>query len=396
MKNQIAQEIAVLGSTGSIGCQTLDVARFLGIKVLALAAAGGNLGLLLDQIRTFLPRIVAVADADAAKSLDFAIKGDNALKAALNGKQIEITTGQKGLEAAAAYSGVSTTVVAISGSSGFPAVISAIKAGKTIALANKETLVMAGKLVMALSRKHGAPILPVDGEHSAIFQCLQGRDRSEVKRLILTASGGPFYKTDFQPSAKITPEQASAHPVWKMGRKISIDSSTLMNKGFEVIEASCLFDMTPDMLDVVIHPQSIIHSMVEFRDNAILALMGAPDMRAPIQYALTYPARLDSLVEAVDFPAIGALTFEKPDHSRFPCLTLAYDALREGGTMPAVCNAANEAAVDLFIKGTVEYADIPRLIAGAMERHVPADDMVAENILEADREARENVLKSTG
>ena len=386
--------IAVLGSTGSIGRQALEVAAFLGLEVRAIAAAGSDLGLLLEQTRAFLPQIVAVADGGAAGEFSRMMGGDERLKAALGGRRIELLGGADGVCAAAAQSAAQTVVSAISGAAGLPASISAVKAGKTVALANKETLVMAGRLVMGLSARHSAPILPVDSEHSAIFQCLRGQARGDAEKLILTASGGPFLRRDASGLVGITPEQASAHPTWRMGRKISIDSATLMNKGLEVIEASMLFEMGPDQIDVLIHPQSVVHSMVVFRDGAVLAQMGVPDMRAPIQYALTYPERREGPVAAPDFAAIGQLTFEAPDFGRFPCLSLAYTALRAGGTAPAALNAANEAAVELFVGGKIKYTDIPRLVESAMEQHAQGDDMSIDDINEADRAARAHVYET--
>ena len=382
------KEIAVLGSTGSIGRQALEVAHFLGMRVCALAAAGNNIGLLLRQIKTFAPRVVAVADSQAADELSHALDSGG------GANNVEIMHGSDGICAAAAQSGAHTVVAAISGAAGLPSVIGAIKAGKTIALANKETLVMAGKLVMELSREHAAPILPVDSEHSAIFQCLRGYTNSEAKRLILTASGGPFREYKEASLEGVTPEQAFRHPVWGMGLKISVDSSTLANKGLEVIEATKLYSMAPDKIDVLVHPQCIIHSMVEFCDNSIMALLGEPDMRAPIQYALTYPKRRSSLAKQVNFARLGSLTFEEPDIKRFPCLRLAYDAVLAGGTMPAVYNAANETAVRLFVEKKVKFTDIPIIIERAMERHAPADDMELENISAADSAARADVLSA--
>lgn len=381
----MADGIAVLGSTGSIGRQTLEVAGHLGVRVRALAAAGNNPGLLLEQAKRFNPDIIAVTDSGAARVIAGALP-----------RKTEVLHGLEGLCAAASQSGAPVTVAGVSGAAGLPAVISAIKAGKTVALANKEALVMAGRMIMGMSREYKTSILPVDGEHSAIFQCLQGQDGKAIKRLILTASGGPFLEIPAAELEDITPEQASAHPVWNMGAKISIDSSTMMNKGLEVIEASMLFGVGTDRIDVLIHPQSIIHSMVEFTDNSTLAQMGVPDMRIPIQYALTYPDRLKGLSNALDLAELGSLTFAKPDLHKFPCLSLAYDAARTGGTMTAVCNAANEAAVSLFSEKKVRYAEIPVLIERAMGAHVKADDMNLDNIYAADREAREFVLNAAG
>ena len=407
---EAARSIAVLGSTGSIGRQTIDVARRLGIRICALAAAGNDIGLLTEQICEFKPEIVSVADDGAAKLLMAALRErriDSAMCTGTGasagvradagigaGAGIEVLYGEDGLRAAASQSAADTIVAAVSGAAGLPAVISAIKAGRTVALANKETLVMAGRFIMELSRKHSAPIIPVDSEHSAIFQCLRGRDGNDVRRLILTASGGPFRGYSESALMGVTPEQALAHPTWQMGPKVSIDSATLANKGLELIEASWLFGAKPEQIDVLIHPQSIIHSMVEFYDGAVIAQLGEADMRTPIQYALTYPERREGLVKPLDFISKGALTFEKPDCASFPCLRLAYDALREGGTMPAVYNAANEAAVQMFISRSIGFADIPQVIRRAMERHSASDDASLENIFAADREARDFICQT--
>lgn len=390
------KSIAVLGSSGSVGRQTLEVALSLGVKVDALAAAGNNIGLLLEQIKLFMPRITAVRDGESADLLLEAIYRDETLKKAYGSGRINLLSGADGLRAAASQSGAGTVVVAVSGFAGLPAVMSAIEAGKDVALANKETLVYAGRLVMETARRRGVRIIPVDSEHSAIFQCLRGQNREDVKRIILTASGGPFLGRNKEYLDSVTPPQAMAHPVWKMGRQISVDSATMMNKGLEVIEASRLFDIGPDEIDVIIHPQSVIHSMVEFRDNVVIAQMGVPDMRAPIQYALTYPERVPGLQESVDFFGLGRLSFEKPDTVNFPCLSLAYGALRAGGTMPAVCGAANEAAVAMFLNGEAGFNDIPAFIEGAMGAHRTRDDMSLENIFNARAEARETVMGYAG
>ena len=390
----MARSVAVLGSTGSVGRQTLEVADHLGIKVCALASAGGNLDLLIEQTLKYRPEIVSIEDAAKARAFSKALSGGAYdISAQPGGGRIEVMSGPDGLCAAASQTGAEMTVAAISGEAGLPAAMAAIKAGKVLALANKETLVSAGRIVTDLSRKHKVPIIPVDSEHSAIFQALGGRGIDEVKRLILTASGGPFRNMKASDLAGVTPEQACVHPTFRMGRKVSIDSSTLMNKGLEVIEAAWLFGAPPEKIDVLIHPQSVIHSMVEFRDNTVIAQMGAPDMRAPIQSALTHPKKFESLAKPLDFTQTGCLTFEKPDVERFPCLSYAYDALGIGGTMPTVYNAANEAAVGLFCDRAIKYADIAVLIYNAMSRHIPKSDAALENIFEASREARAGVMR---
>lgn len=372
-----------MGSTGSIGRQTLEVAAHLGIRVHALAAAGNDIELLARQVKAFMPQIVSVADGGAAKRLEAALKaGSGGIE------KIEIMCGADGLIAAASQSAADTTVAAVSGAAGLPAVIAAVKAGKNIALANKEALVTAGRIVTGLAKGRNVRILPVDSEHSAIFQCLQGTCSSDVKRLIITGTGGPFREAETALLASVTPEQALAHPIWRMGKKISVDSATLANKGLEVIEAAWLFDMAPERIDVLIHPQGIVHSMIELRDGAVMAQMGEPDMRSPIQYALTYPERREGLTAGLSLAAAGKLTFEAPDFGRFPCLALAYAALRTGGTAPAAYNAANEAAVGLFLNKAIGFMDIPRLVGHVLDKYEALTDTSIENIYATDREAR--------
>ncbi|MBU0567321.1 1-deoxy-D-xylulose-5-phosphate reductoisomerase, partial [bacterium] len=313
------------------------------------------------------------------------------LREKLKDCEVEIFSGQEGLVRVAAHKEADIVVTAVVGAAGLLPTLEAIKRGKRIALANKETLVMAGEIVMREAEKSGSEILPVDSEHSAVFQCLQGRDPSEVKRIILTASGGPFRgQKDLN---RITPKEALAHPTWKMGAKISIDSATLMNKGLEVIEACYLFGLSPAHISVLIHPQSIIHSMVEFADGSYLAQLGIADMRIPIAYALTYPHRLPNKLDELDLAKIGNLTFEEPDISRFPCLGLAYQAVEAGGTMPAVLNAANEVAVERFLKEKIDFLDIWKIVQEVMKRHKIKKGKMIEEVLAADVWAREEARK---
>ena len=377
----MTETLSLLGSTGSIGRQTLDVCREQGIRVAALAA-GRSVDLLEAQAREFSPRLAVLYDMDAALELANRLKG----------LDIEVAYGLEGLRRAASLPESGTVVTAMVGMAGLRPTLAAIEAGKRIALANKETLVCAGELVMRAAQEYGADILPVDSEHSAIFQCLQGRrDRGEVKRLILTCSGGPFYGLSREEVASKTRAEALRHPNWTMGEKITIDCATLMNKGLEFIEAMRLFCVTPDQVDVVIHRQSIIHSMVEFRDGAVIAQLGTPDMRLPIRYALTYPRRAASALPALDLLSCPPLTFAPPDLQAFPCLKLAMDCARTGGTSCAVLNGANEAAVDLFRREEIAFGRIPELVENALNSIPVKSNPSLEDILEADRRAREAV-----
>ena len=381
--------ITILGSTGSIGRSALDIVsahpeRFA-VKSLT---AGNNIALLEKQLRSFSPEIVAVADEAAAKELKRRIGRKPSVK---------ILSGQTGVAEAAAYGGSDVVLSAIVGAAGLIPTLSAVRSGKVIGLANKEALVMAGKVLMRAAKKCGSKILPVDSEHSAIFQCIGGHRKSDLRRIILTASGGPFVNKDVRELRDITPEQALNHPRWKMGRKITIDSATLMNKGFEVIEAHHLFGIPSQRIDVVIHPESIVHSMVEFNDRGCIAQLSVPDMKGPIAYALTYPQRLHDVMEGLSLPDIGALTFQRPGNSSFPCLSYAYEALEAGGTMPAVLNAANEVAVDAFLRGAIRFTEIPVVIKRAMEDHAVKPDTELEVVLEDDGWARRKakaVIKS--
>jgi 1-deoxy-D-xylulose-5-phosphate reductoisomerase len=355
------KKLAILGSTGSIGRSALDVVRAHPdrLKVVGLAA-GSNADRLREQTTEFGPTITALASQ----------------------------TGSAGLIAVATHPDVDIVICASSGTAALEAVLAAIDAGKTIALANKEVLVMAGSLVTAAARRQGVAILPVDSEHNAIHQCLHGRRREEIRRIILTASGGPFRGTPASLLARVTPEEALRHPTWQMGRKITIDSATLMNKGLEVIEAHWLFDLPAAQIDVVIHPQSIVHSLVELRDGSIIAQLGGADMKLPIQYALSYPDRWDAPVARLDLTAASPLEFQKPDFERFPCLGLAYRALEAGPSHGVVLNAANEVAVASYLEERISFVSIPRVIEQAMDAHRPAPVGTLDAVRELDSWAR--------
>jgi 1-deoxy-D-xylulose-5-phosphate reductoisomerase len=354
------KRVAILGSTGSIGQSALAVVAGHPDRVTAVAlAAGSNAALLADQIRAHRPAFAAVATDEARTALDEAL--------APGERPATVAVGREALIAAATHPDADLVLCATSGSAGLEAALAAIDAGKTVALANKEVLVMAGALMVEAAVRRQVAILPVDSEHNAIHQCLHGRARDEVRRLILTASGGPFREWDRARLAHVTPADALKHPTWQMGRKITIDSATLMNKGLEVIEARWLFDRGPDEIDVVVHPQSIVHSMVAFRDGSVIAQLSVTDMCLPIQYAFSYPERWDGTLPALDVTALGRLDFEPPDPSRFPCLRLAFEALRAGGALPAALNAANEVAVDAFLDGRLGFAGIPEVIERTLE-----------------------------
>jgi 1-deoxy-D-xylulose-5-phosphate reductoisomerase len=353
------KRLAILGSTGSIGCSALAVvdAHRDKLQVVSLAA-GDNDARLAEQIEKYRPDVVAMATGDAVDRLR------------ASGVRLPIVgTGAAGLVAVATHPAVDLVLCASSGTAALEAVLAAIESGKTIALANKEVLVMAGALVTGAARAHGVPILPVDSEHNAIHQCLHGRQTREIRRLILTASGGPFRDYGRDALERVTPEAALRHPTWQMGRKITVDSATLMNKGLEVIEAHWLFDVTADQIDVVIHPQSVVHSMVELTDGSIIAQLGVTDMRLPIQYACSYPDRWSAPLPSLDLARCGRLDFLEPDHDRFPGLRLAYRALRAGGSVPVVLNAANEVAVETFLDGKLGFMAIPRVIEKTMDAH---------------------------
>ena len=373
--------VSILGSTGSIGCNTLKVIEHLGdIKVVAMAA-GRNVGKFAEQIAKFKPELVSCAAATAAEELQRELHR-------IGTEQPRIEVGESGLVAVATHEQADIVVSATVGAVGFVPTLRAIEAGKRIALANKETLVMAGELMTAAAERSGASILPVDSEHNAIHQCLRGETKREVRRLILTASGGPFRSRSADEIACATRDEALAHPNWKMGDKITIDSATLMNKGLEVIEAKWLFGFDADRISVVVHPQSVVHSMVEMVDGSIIAQMGVTDMRHAIQYALTYPERRENCMGPLDISRLGELNFEEPDLERFPCLGLAYRALHTGGTMPAVLNAANETAVQAFLDGRIKLSDIARINEQAMSAHEAAPVADLETVLSVDAWAR--------
>jgi 1-deoxy-D-xylulose-5-phosphate reductoisomerase len=373
--------IAILGSTGSIGRSSLEViARFPDRFAVRYLTAHRNLALLHEQIERVRPRgVVVLEEANAA-----------AVRSHLNGS-VEVLSGEEGLREVVSRPDVDIVISALVGFAGLKPTLWGLESGKRVALANKETLVVGGELIMGLVRRRGLELLPVDSEHSAILQCLQGEEHRSVERLLLTASGGPFLRVPKEDFARLTPEQALNHPTWNMGSKITVDSATLMNKGLEVIEAHWLFGLPADAIDVVVHPQSIIHSMVEFTDGSVKAQMGAPDMKLPIQYALTYPERPASKYTRLEFTTLGSLTFLEPDLEKFRCLRLAYEALAMGGTAPAVLNAANEVAVGLFLERRIAFSAIPELIEAAMEAHTPRHVTALEDLVEVDRETREFV-----
>ncbi len=376
--------LAVLGSTGSIGTQVVEVVEWLGEGfAIAGLAAGSNIDLLEKQVRRHRPRIVAIASEDAARSFRERVRD----------LEVEIVSGEAAAAEVAAFPGVDLVVSALVGIAGLVPTLAAVRAGRAVALANKETLVAAGGIVIREARRRNAPILPVDSEHSAIFQCLEGRDISSVARLILTASGGPFRALSRDELCRVRPEEALRHPTWSMGAKVTVDSATLMNKALEVVEARWLFGMEPDRIDVVVHPQSIVHSMVEFIDGSILAQLGTPDMRLPIQYALTYPSRVNGRVPRLDPGRMGQLAFEAPDEDRFPAVRLGHEALRMGGTMPCVLSAANEEAVRLFLAGRIGFCDIAAAVQDAMASHEPVEAQEPEEILAVDRQARDFVVR---
>ncbi len=376
--------VSILGSTGSIGRQSLDVVELLGISVGALTA-GTNVERMAQQCRRYLPELAVMASQEAAE----------ALRKELSDLAVRIAWGEQGLLEAAALPQTDCVITAVVGMVGLKPTLAAIDAGKRIGLANKETLVCAGQLVMDRARERNVQIIPVDSEHSAIYQCLMGcNDSRQVERLILTCSGGPFFGMEPEQLKKVTKADALRHPNWKMGPKITVDCATLMNKGLEVIEAMRLYDMPEDRVDVVIHRQSIIHSMVEFTDGAVMAQMGTPDMRLPIQLAMTYPDRVPSPAPKLDLLTCGDLTFHAPDMEAFPCLRLARECGRRGGTACPVMNGANEAAVALYLEDKIGFYDIYRLVSRAVEEVPYIARPTLEEILEADRMARQSVLKN--
>lgn len=380
----MTERLSILGSTGSIGRQSLEVIAALHLSVGALTAQK-NVSLMEEQARAYHPELVVLTDEAAA--------GD--LKTRLADTNVRVVGGEEGLLEAATLTGVDTVLTAVVGVAGLKPTLAAIEHGKTIALANKETLVCAGELVTEKANTKGVNLLPVDSEHSAIFQCLQGcQNRCEVEKLILTASGGPFYGKSRSELEHVTRREALKHPNWDMGSKITIDSATMMNKGFEVIEAMWLYDLPLDKIDVVVHRESIVHSLVEFRDGAILAQLGSPDMRIPIQYALTWPRRLNGLGKKLDLLTCSNLTFLAPDKTNFPCLELAYEAIRKGGVKPAALNGANEVAVALFLENKIGFYDIPRLCSIAMETVPKITDPTLEDILATDALSRRIAMEN--
>ena len=373
----MAKIISIIGSTGSIGVQTLDVARNLGIKVAAMAA-NSNIDLLEKQVMEFKPQLVSVGTRELASELE----------RRLSGMKIQVLYGLEGMLRVVEQTETDTVVTSVVGTAGLIPTMHAIKNKKNIALANKETLVTAGQLVMEEARKQGVNIFPVDSEHSAIYQCLLGNNEKQVEKIIITASGGPFRGRTLDELKHITPAQALKHPNWNMGSKITIDSATLMNKGLEVIEARWLFGRELDQIQVLVHPQSIIHSMVEYVDGSVMAQLGSPDMRIPIQLALTYPDRCENNFPKLDFLKCSQLTFEEPDTKTFRCLQLAYDALNTGGTMPAVMNAANEIAVSAFLVNRIAFTAIPEMIESVMLAHKVNISPGLDDIIEVDNWAR--------
>lgn len=372
--------LSILGSTGSIGRNALRIVeqfpdRF---EIVALAAKE-NVTLLAQQIDRFAPEVAVVFDENLAQKLKGKLPA---------GKSPEIMYGEDGYKTAASLASVDMVVTAMVGAAGLLPTLSAIDAGKAIALANKETLVMAGEIVTKKAKEKGLKILPIDSEHSAIFQCLSGNRHKDLEKILLTASGGPFLNRPRKEFAGITRDDALNHPTWKMGKKISIDSASLMNKGLEIIEAKWLFGVSHDMIEVVIHPQSVIHSMVAFRDGSVIAQLGIPDMKAAIAYALSYPERLPLGQPLPDFVSIGALTFEQPDFEKFPCLALAFQAVEIGGTLPAVMNAANEVAVQAFLNQQVSFTQLPEVIRDIMDKHQVVTHPELSEILNADKWAR--------
>lgn len=374
------KRIAILGSTGSIGTQALEVISAFPEKFSVVGlSADHNVALLAQQVEQYRPSVAAMMSQQAATELGQALQGSRA----------QVAGGVAGLVEVATWPEADLVLAAISGVAGLVPVLRAVEAGKQIALANKEPLVVAGQLLTESAQRSGAALIPVDSEHSAIFQALMGQERSKIQRLILTASGGPFAQWPLEKLAQVTAEQALHHPTWKMGKKVTIDSATLMNKGLEVIEAHWLFGVEVDRIEIVIHHQSIVHSLVEFVDGSVLAQLGIPDMKTPLQFALGYPERLPKSWGKLDLAQMGRLTFAPPDLERFPCVRLAYRAVRAGGTMPAALNAADEVAVAWFLAGKIGFLEIPKLIERAMDKHQPISHPNLEEIVAVDREIRD-------
>lgn len=373
------RNIAILGSTGSIGRQALDVIATYPERFEAYALVANNsVELLIEQARRFLPEVVVIANESKYSQL----------REALSDLPIKVWCGSGAIEEIVRDEAIDMVLTAMVGFSGLKPTISAIAAGKTIALANKETLVVAGELITSLALEKRAAVLPVDSEHSAIFQCLNGEGANPIEKILLTASGGPFRNFSSEQLRRVTRAQALAHPNWNMGEKVTIDSSTLMNKGFEMIEAKWLFGVEPSQIEVLVHPQSIIHSMVQFEDRSIIAQLGQPDMRMPIQYAFSYPERLRSDIPPVDFFTLSQLTFERPDREKFPNLTYAYEAIDKGGNMPCILNAANEVAVGMFLQERIGYTEMSHLIAETMQKATFLQSPSLDDYLQSDAETR--------
>jgi 1-deoxy-D-xylulose-5-phosphate reductoisomerase len=378
------KRLAILGSTGSIGVNTLEIVEQFReeFEVLTLAA-GTNLSVLREQVKRFKPRLVSVLNQDLAQIL----------QKDLQKEKVEVAFGAEGLIHAATFPGADLVVSAVVGSAGLLPLLAAIEEGKNIALANKESIVMAGEIIVKKAQKKGVAILPIDSEHSAIFQALGGKTGGEgVKRIILTASGGPFYTLPAEALQAVSPQEALAHPVWEMGPKISVDSATMMNKGLEVIEAHWFFQVPPERIEIVIHPQGIVHSLVEYVDSSIIAQLSIPDMRIPIAYALSYPKRLTTDLPGLNLAELNHLTFDPPDFEKFPSLKLAYEALEGGGTLPAVLNAANEVAVEAFLQGKIGFDHIPHVVASTMNGHNTTPLRGVEDVLDADQWAKGKAL----
>lgn len=375
----MVKNISILGSTGSIGTQTLDVIREIGGINVCAVTANNNIELLEKQIREFEPDIAAVMDCEKAEIL----------KERTKDCKTDILSGMDGIIAAAVYDKSDTVLTSVVGNIGILPTFEAIKAGKDIALANKETLVSAGELIMNAVNKYGVKIYPVDSEHSAIFQCLQGNSENKIRRILLTASGGPFRGRNAEELKNVKASDALKHPNWNMGKKVTIDSASLMNKGLEVIEAKWLFDVEVEDIEVLVHPQSIVHSAVEYEDGAVIAQLGEPDMKVPIQYALTYPKRVKNSFPKIDFMKRNSLTFEKPDMDTFKCLSLAYRAVKEGGTMPTVMNGANETTVNAFLNDKIGFLDIADIIEKTMSAYTVKYNYTVDDLIDADSWARE-------
>jgi 1-deoxy-D-xylulose-5-phosphate reductoisomerase len=380
--------ISVLGSTGSIGTQVLDVARRLGpdrVRIVGLGAQT-NYELLIEQAQEFKPDLVTIGDEPVAEAVAGALVGTGTV----------VCGGRCGFDDLATLESADRVVVSVAGTPGLSPTLAAIEAGKSVALASKEVLVAAGHLVMEAAQRKGVPVLPIDSEHSAIFQCLNGEDKGSIEKIFLTASGGAFRSKPKSELANVTAEQALAHPTWKMGKKVTVDSATLMNKGLEIIEARWLFSVEPGQIEVVVHPQSIVHSMVRFADGSTIAQLGLPDMRLPIQYALLYPERVNTDLPRWNPLEKGTLTFEPVDTDKFECLALAMEAARIGGTMCAAMNAADEVAVDLFLKERIGFMDIPRIVGETMRRHNPRPSPTLDEIVATDIESRRIAAEAAG